>query len=600
MDAIKDFLKHLTQEPGVYRMISQTGQIIYVGKAKNLKRRVSSYFNRQHADEKTRTMVPQIVSIEVTVTPSEAEALILENTLIKKHKPKYNIIFKDDKSYPYIYISSQKAFPQLLTYRGTAKKEGESFGPYPTMASTKETVKLLQSIFPLRDCTDHFFNNRLRPCLQHQIQRCSAPCVGYVEEAEYAENVKMARLFLQGRNEKVLQKVAEKMQKASDEQAYELAARFRDQLQKLQRLQEQQGVYTTQRVDADIIAVARQGIDVCVSVLYVRQGQVLGNKTYFPKVHFEVMDEELAQTFVQQLYLASTQLRPLDELICAFDLAISEDDKKLISNRKLKVVQRPRTERLQWLKMAKLNADEALRSKLAKSRDWASYYEQIQVLLGLPKTPTRMECVDISHTQGESTVASCVVFGASGALKADYRRFNIRGVQASDDYAAIHQVVMRRLNRLKTEDKTLPDLFIIDGGKGQLKKAQEALLELAIEDVTLLAISKGPARKVGMENLWLVGKALPIKLPPDHPAFHALQQIRDEAHRFAITGHRQQRDKKLKVSGLEEVPGVGAKRRRALLNHFGSLDAVRKASETEICKVAGVSEALAKIIKKSL
>lgn len=600
MQDLKKFLKHLTQEPGVYCMLGSSGKIIYVGKAKNLKRRVSSYFNRQHPDEKTNALVAQIVDIETTVTPSEAEALILENTLIKKHKPKYNIIFKDDKSYPYIQISTQKKYPQLLAYRGTVKKEGESFGPYPTMASTKETVKLLRSIFPLRDCTDSFYANRSRPCLQHQIQRCAAPCVGLISAEEYAENVKLARLFLQGRNEQVLQRVAEKMQQASDKMDYELAARFRDQLQRLQKLQEQQSVYTTKRIDADVIAVAREGLDVCISVVFVRQGQVLGNKTYFPKMSFVVSEVELLETFLQQLYIASNQLRPLDELIVEHAVDLSEEAKALISNRKLKLTHKPRSEKSQWLKMAQLNAQEKLRSHLAKEQDWVERYLQLQDLLKLPAVPKRLECVDISHTQGESTVASCVVFGPRGPLKADYRRFNIRGVQASDDYAAIHQVVMRRLRRLQEEEKKLPDLFIIDGGKGQLAKAHEALVELGIDNVVLLAISKGPTRKVGMENLWLVGKKLPIKLPPDNPAFHVLQQIRDESHRFAITGHRKQRDQKRKHSHLEDIPGIGAKRRRALLNHFGSLDAISKASVGEICKVEGVSKAMAELLKKNL
>lgn len=592
----KAFLKDLTTKPGVYVMSDAKGKVIYVGKAKNLKRRVSSYFNRKHDCAKTAALVENIAHIDINIAPSEAEALILENTLIKKHKPKYNIIFRDDKSYPYLQITTQKEFPQLIMYRGQPKKQGLSFGPYPTMASTKETAKLLQAIFNLRDCKDHFFANRKRPCLQYQIQRCRAPCVGLVSKEEYDEDVRLARLFLEGRNEAVLKAISEKMENASENMEFELAAKFRDQLIKLQKLQEQQSVYTTTVKNLDVIALSIDAETACVNVMYVRSGKVIGNKSYFHKLNVVQTADEILTRFIEQLYIIKDRADDLDEIICRVKCDFDESLLKLISTKShFKINSAPRKMKLNWLKMAELNAKEKLQSHLANKTDWQLRFEHLARVFKLANVPSRVECVDISHTGGEETVASVVVFNGEGVCKDHYRRFNIKEVAASDDYAAIYQVVYRRLKRMQ-EENNLPDLFLIDGGKGQLTQAIQACKDLNITSVELVAISKGPTRKIGWEKCWTPHKALPIQLEPDDPAMHVVQHIRDESHRFAITGHKNKRDKKRKTSGIEDIPGVGPKRRKALLNHFGSFDAVKKASVDELCKVQGISEALAKEI----
>lgn len=570
-----DFLKKLVQKPGVYLMFNADNQVIYVGKAKNLKKRVSSYFNREHGENKTQKLVSQIDHIEVTVTPSESEALILENTLIKEYRPRYNILFRDDKTYPYLYLTPAE-FPQLQTYRGMIKKKGLSFGPYPNVSSTREMQKIIQKIFKLRDCTDLVFANRARPCLQYQMGRCSAPCVGLISQQDYQQQIKWAQLFLEGKNQTVLKALGDQMQEASDQLDFEKAAKLRDQIALLNKLQKDQSVYTQLKINADVLGYAREEDRIFISVISIRHGQVLGSHSVNQKIPlgWEFSSEEILEKFIEQIYTLSDPPKKIDELISPMQKNI-------------------RGVKKQWLEMARNNAEAQRQMYRSEHEQTHQRFERLEAVLNLSFKLNRMECVDISHHQGEATVASCVVFTPEGPQKAAYRKFNIEDIQAGDDYAAIYQVVFRRFKKLLEEGMDFPELFLIDGGPQQLKKAQEALLALGIEGVFLLAVSKGPERKVGLEQLWKIGSSEPLHLKPDDPALHLIQHIRDESHRFAIEGHRAKKAKKRSQSKLEELPGIGPKRRRALLSHFGSLDQVLNASVEELCKVEGISRSLA-------
>ncbi|MDO8953701.1 MAG: excinuclease ABC subunit UvrC [Gammaproteobacteria bacterium] len=601
---IKTFLKHLSSSPGVYRMLDKKDEIIYVGKAKNLKKRVSSYFNRQHDDAKTQSLVENIVRIEVTLTLSEKEALILESTLIKQHRPRYNIVFRDDKSYPYIYLSTQQAFPRITTHRGRQSKEGLYFGPYPSMASVKSTLHLLQKIFPIRQCEDAFFKNRSRPCLQYQIKRCSGPCVGLISQADYKQEVEHVKLFFQGKNQSILNSLADKMEQASDRLAFEEAARLRNQLMALQQLQEQQAVSTQSEASVDIIAVSEQQGQFCVQVLYIRMGRMLGNKTYFPQGSWALSKSEVLAAFLEQFYTTGLGAKSVpDDVILSEKLEIDPALVEALTELQGSIPKftfNPRGPRAKWLEMAKLNADQALISYLATKQSNQQRMKRFQEVLKLEQPIHRVECFDISHSQGELAVASCVVFDETGPVKKLYRHFNIEGITPGDDYAAMHQVLTRRYQRAKKESQPLPDIILIDGGKGQLSQAYEVMKQLELSHILILGLAKGITRKTGLEKVWRLDEDLPLSLDADDPALLMIRQIDEEAHRFAITGHRGKLSKKRNTSTLETIPGVGPKRRQALLRHFGGWREVKNATLDELCKVQGISPDLAKHIQLML
>ncbi|MES9858860.1 MAG: excinuclease ABC subunit UvrC [Sedimenticola sp.] len=584
------FLKTLTSLPGVYRMLGSGNEILYVGKARNLKRRVSSYFSRS-LNRRIHNMVSQIREIEVTVTHTEAEALILENTLIKSHKPKYNILLRDDKSYPYIFLSAER-FPRLAYHRGSKKAKGRYFGPYPNAGSMRETLQLMQKLFPVRQCEDSFYRNRSRPCLQHQIKRCTAPCVDLVSEVEYAEDVRDAELFLEGKTNRVIDSLVVRMETASDHLEFEQAARYRDQVATLRRVQERQYV-TGEGGDIDIIAAIAEGGQACLQLFYIRNGRNLGNKVYYPQLTAEQGEGEVVSAFIAQHYIGKAVPREIIVSAMPEDSDLLEEVLSRQSERQVRLKYRVRSDRARWLTMAQQNARLSLDARLAGRAGMQKRIDALQLALRLDEAPSRMECFDISHTGGELTVASCVVFDSQGPLKSDYRRFNIEGITGGDDYAAMEQALTRRYTRIQSGEGALPDILFIDGGKGQLSAVAEVLRELAVSGVTLVGVAKGPDRKPGMEQLFLFGKSTPIILPANSPALHLIQQIRDEAHRFAITAHRQRRDKRRRSSPLEEIPGIGAKRRQCLLKQFGGLQGISRAGVEDLERVDGISQRLA-------
>jgi excinuclease ABC subunit C len=590
----KAFLKTLTPRPGVYHMLNAEGEVIYVGKARNLAKRVGSYFSRSVSAPKTRALVSQIANIDVTVTHTENEALILENNLIKELRPRYNVLLRDDKSYPYIFLSAD-AFPRLVYHRGSKRAKGQYFGPYPSAGAVRETLNLLQKLFRVRQCEDSVYRNRSRPCLQYQIKRCTAPCVNYISEDAYADDVRHATLFLEGKDTQVIDELVKHMEVASKELEFEKAAQFRDQIASLRRVQEKQYV-SASGGDVDIIvSTTRNGMG-CVQVFFIRGGHHLGNKTFFPKHTKDTEGTEVLAAFLPQYYLG----KPVpSEVLVNHKLEEQQWLEAVLAEQaghKVTISHSVRGDRAKWVKMAVTNAEEALTRQLVSKTGLRQRYEALQDALALEDLPQRLECFDISHTQGEATVASCVVFNDEGPLKSDYRRFNIEGITPGDDYAAMNQALNRRYTRLKKGEGKLPDILFIDGGKGQLSEAKKVLDELQVTDVVLVGIAKGPERKVGMETLFLSGSSQPIILPADSPALHLIQQIRDEAHRFAITGHRQRRAKARSQSPLEGIPGVGAKRRRDLLNQFGGWQEVARAGADDLAKVKGISHDLAQKI----
>ncbi len=598
----KSFLKHLTSRPGVYRMFGEDGKVLYVGKAKNLKNRVSSYFRSTALDGKTMALVAKIGQIEVTVTSSETEALLLEQSLIKELHPPYNIDFKDDKSYPYIYLSSEDEFPRLSFHRGAQRRAGRYFGPFPSAYSVRDSLNILQKVFRVRQCEDTFFKNRSRPCLQYQIKRCSGPCCDLVSAEEYDEDVTHASMFLEGKNRVLLDDYADKMEAASKDLKFEKAAQYRDQIAHLQRMQEQQYVMGGQG-DIDIIAAVTNPGAVCVLVMMVRGGRMLGNKTYFPRIRIEENESQLLSSFIPQFYFSGFGGREIPrEVIVNATL----DDKDLIaaaltekSGRKVNIADNVRSRRQRWVRLAETNAEQSLGSHLANRNNLNQRFDSLQLALSLDEMPRRLECFDISHSSGEATVASCVVFDQNGPLKSDYRRFNIEGITPGDDYAALSQALSRRYTRIKKGEGRLPDVLFIDGGKGQVHEAERIMEELQISDVFLVGVAKGPGRKAGLESLVLSGSE-EIVLSPDNPGLHLIQHIRDESHRFAITAHRQRRGKKRKESVLESIDGVGPKRRRSLLRHFGGSQRIESASTEELAKVEGISQKLADHIYATL
>ena len=601
---IDKFLKSLTTRPGVYCMKNKESKIIYVGKAKNLKKRVSSYFNRNTSISiKTDVMIKQIDDIDITVTQTENEALILENNFIKEFKPKYNIIFRDDKSYPYIHLTSKHKFPRFNYYRGSINTKGKYFGPYPTPSSVKKTLNLIQKLFLIRNCEDSVFSNRSRPCLQYQIKRCSAPCVNYISEDDYQSDINSATLFIEGKKEKIITTLSEPMQKASDSLDYEKAAKLRDQIRSIRDIQEKQFV-GTDRDNFDIAACVISNSKSCINLTFIRSGLNLGSRKFFPRNIEEQTESSLIKAFISQFYLSEIKVKKYPtEILISHDF----EGKSLIESvlrekfeKSIKIKAKVRGERLKWLQMAKDNAMFSLRQKLATSESLAKRYESLQKLLGLSEDLEKIECFDISHTQGDATVGSCVVFSHNGPTRDLYRKYNITNIIKSDDYAAMSQVVRRRYTRQIKEDASLPDLIMIDGGKGQMSVAQKELDELQLSHIPVLGIAKGPSRKTGMEKLIFSFNKKVITCDSASPALHLIQQIRDEAHRFAITAHRQKRKKKTNYSVLEDIEGIGNKRRQLLIKHFGGLQGVSKAGINDLTKVNGINKNLAKKIYETI
>ncbi len=587
------FLKNLTTLPGIYKMLDEQGEIIYIGKAKNLKNRVSSYFRNTAATPKQQIMVSKIAAIEVTITHTENEALLLESQQIKRHQPRYNICLRDDKSYPYIFLSHHD-HPQISIHRGAKRKQGRYFGPYPSAGAAYESLKLLQRLFPIRQCEDSVYNNRTRPCLQHQIGRCSAPCVGLIDKTNYAQDIENTVLFLEGKSGLLINLLIAKMEQASAALEFERAATIRDQITRLRSMLEKQFI-DGQGGDMDIIACATQANIACVQLFFIRNGQQLGHKVFFPKMADAHDAAAVLQAFIPQYYLD----KPVPhELVLSHALEEVDLLREVLATQAkhaINIVHKVKGEKFKWLEMACNNADNALLTYLAAKQNLHDRFVSLQQLLGCSTLPQRLECFDISHTQGEQTVAACVVFDSEGAIKSAYRRFNITGITGGDDCAAIYQAVFRRFKRLKQGEHTPPDIVFIDGSRPQVHEAQKALAELMINNVMIVGVAKGEQRKSGREKLIIGTQNQPINITISAGGL-LIQQIRDEAHRFAITGHRQRRAKASKQSVLEAVSGLGAKRRQLLLKQFGGLQGVARASVDALCSIDGISRALAQRI----
>ena len=595
------FLATCSGRPGVYRMFDGEGRLLYVGKAKNLKKRLSSYFRKTGQAPKTAALVARIAQIETTITANETEALLLEQTLIKEWRPPYNILLRDDKSYPYVFLSDGE-FPRLGIHRGAKKAKGRYFGPYPSALAIRESLSLLQKTFLVRQCEDSYYKNRTRPCLQYQIKRCKGPCVGLVSPEEYAEDVRHSVMFLDGRSNALSEELSASMERASMALEFELAAELRDQIAMLRRVQDQQSMEGGTG-DVDVVAVMLTPGGACVHLISVRGGRVLGSKNFFPQVAIEEEGGDVLMAFLAQYYLGNAERDLPSELIVNVqheDFATLIEAIESLRGRSISISLRVRGTRARWQQLAVTNAEQALAARLANRQHLAERFEALATVLEMDEPPQRMECFDISHSSGEATVASCVVFGPEGPLKSDYRRFNIEGVTAGDDYAAMHQALTRRFSKIKDGEGKLPDVLLVDGGKGQLAMAREVLQELAVPDLILLGVAKGTTRKPGLEVLYLNDAEHEFTLPGNSPALHLIQQIRDESHRFAITGHRARRGKTRRTSTLEEVAGIGPKRRRELLNHFGGLQELSRASAEEIAKAPGISKKLAELIYDTL
>ena len=591
------FLKHLSSEPGVYRMYDVRGDVIYVGKAKNLKKRVGSYFRKNVDSIKTQTLVKNIVDMDVTIVSSETEAFLLENNYIKKYRPRYNIVLRDDKSYPFILIT-QHEHPRLSFHRGPKKKKGEYFGPYPSAWSVRQSLRSMQKIFPIRQCEDSYYRARSRPCLQYQMKRCSAPCVeGYVSDDDYNEQVNLAAMFLRGKNTLVISTLVTRMEQASEALNFEAAARYRDQISALRKIQEQQFVAGTQQ-ELDVFGFAfRNGI-ACIFGIFIRDNQVLGSKSFFPKIPKGSTDKEVLESFLLQFYLAGNKLIPQQIVIplkfddmATVEAVLSEEAK-----RKIQFYEGVRDEKRKYLEIANKNADNSLETQQNQQKSIFARFTHLEKILELDSPIKRMECFDISHTSGEQTVGSCVVFDRNGPLKSDYRTFNIEGITPGDDYAAMAQVIKRRYKSYTTDAK-LPDLLLIDGGKGQLSQAESHFKDWPQDKRPLIiGVAKGTTRKPGLETLIYAYSHDTIAVDFDSPGLHLVQHIRDESHRFAITGHRARRQKAKASSPLQDIPGIGPKKRQALLKYTGGLHGLKKASKAELAKVPGISYELADVI----
>jgi len=599
------FLKTVTNQPGVYRMYNAEAVVIYVGKAKDLKKRLSSYFRVKVDSEKTRALVSNIDKVDVTVTHTETEALILEHNYIKQYLPKYNVLLRDDKSYPYIFVSGHK-HPRLSMHRGAKKRKGEYFGPYPDSGAVRETLHLLQKIFPVRQCEDTVYSNRTRPCLMYQIGRCAAPCVSSViSDEEYAELVDLVRLFLQGKDQQVLSSLVEKMEQASQSLRFEQAAKFRDQIQAIRRVQEQQFVSEDSMDDMDVLGFAQENGIACIHILMIRQGKVLGSRSHFPKIPNSTTSQEVFYSFLSQYYLSHNEARTVPTRII-LNSGLVDETKSLeealseIAGRRVQFHVNPTGTRGRYLKLSNTNALTAITTKINHKMTISQRFKELRELLDM-ESITRMECFDISHTMGESTIASCVVFNQEGPVKQEYRRYNISGITGGDDYAAMGQALERRYSK-QLEVEKIPDIVFIDGGKGQLNRAHEIISQYWGDwpkRPHLIGIAKGVTRKPGLETLITV-EGDEFNLPSDAPALHLMQHIRDESHNHAIAGHRAKRGKTRRTSALEGIEGVGPKRRQALLKYMGGLQELKRASVEEIAKVPGISFSLAENIYQAL
>jgi len=589
---IEKILANMTTLPGVYRMYGKDGELLYVGKAKNLKNRVSSYFVKTLDHPKTQALVARIYDIQTLVVRSETEALLLEQNLIKLHRPPYNIMLRDDKSYVYIFVSADKPYPRIASGRGKGKHQvGKFFGPYPSAYNARDTLVILQKLFNVRSCENGFFANRTRPCLQYQIKRCSGPCVGLISPEDYQEDVNNSIRFLQGDTKELNQELIAKMEAAAENLEFEKAVFYRDRMALLRDVQAQQAIYKV-KGEADILAIAYQAGVTCVQIMHVRNGRMLGGKGYFP----DMLSDDLGQMLSD--FIANFYFQVADEIPSELIVNIEMPDRKELEaalsqhfNKKIQIKSKVRETRAEWLELAQMNVQHAIQGKLANHFELNERFHQLEEVVGRPVD--RIECFDISHTMGEDTVASCVVFDSGGARKRDYRQFSINDIQAGDDYAAMRQALTRRYKKAM-----LPDLLLIDGGKGQLHMAMEVMQELGL-DAFMVGVSKGEGRKPGLETLHFTDGSK-IQLPEDHKALHLIQQVRDEAHRFAITRHRAKRDKKRGSSVLEVIPGLGPKRRRDLLTHFGGIQGVLKASEKDLQLVPGLGSVMARMIYKVL
>ena len=642
----------MSQRPGVYRMLDAEGEVLYVGKARNLKKRVSNYFRASGLDTKTMALVSHIAAIDVTVTNSETEALLLEQNLIKKLKPPYNIQLRDDKTYPYIMLTHKDAYPRLAFYRGSRRRDATFFGPYPSASAVRESLSLLQKVFRVRQCEDSYFRNRSRPCLQYQIGRCTAPCVGYISPSYYSMDVQDASLFLQGRSDTLIQSLGQRMEQKANALEYEQAARIRDKISDLRRIQSQQ-VISGDGNDADVLAAVLEGAYTCVHVIVIRGGRIIGSRNFFPKDKLAETAADLLAAFIAQYYLrdggelaaaaipAEVVVFPLIKEQKGLQEALSTAAGKAVSLRG-----NVRGHRARWRDLALSNAQQAIQSHINNRQSMFKRFELLQTALGLDALPQRIECFDISHTMGESTVAACVVFDHNGPLKSDYRRYNIEGIQGGDDYAAMDQALTRRYSKLSSQLQALqdaptagpgegaddqacdqeadsshigsahigsvkdqallaskvPDILLIDGGKGQLAQAIDVLQGCQLPEIMLIGIAKGISRRAGQETLFVATAdgMQELAIPGHSPALHLLQQVRDEAHRFAITGHRQRRAKTRQQSPLEQIPGLGPSRRRELLKYFGGQQEIMRASEADLARTPGISKKLAAVIYEAL
>jgi len=595
----KAFVDSLPGRPGVYRMLDAQGEILYVGKARNLKNRVASYFQPSNVQPKVQALIAKTANMEVTITNSETEALLLEFNLIKKHRPRFNVVLRDDKSFPYLHLESAHEFPRLAFYRGSRREPGRYFGPYPSAGAVRDTLQQLQKLFRIRNCDDTFFANRSRPCLQYQIQRCTAPCVGLINAENYARDVGAAVKVLEGRNDEVSEDLGQRMEAAAARLEFEEAAQIRDQLAKLKVIQAQQIVTAGADHDADVIAIAAANGEFCVALMFVRAGRSLGSTTFFPKAQFAELPEVLA-AFTTQYYLerdapAEIIVEQDFEEMPVLEAALSQR-----ASHKVRISSSVRGIRARWLEMMQNNARQALQMRSLARASIESSLDDVREAFDLEETPARLECFDISHTSGTDTVASCVVFGAEGPLKSEYRRFNIAGIQPGDDYAAMHQALSRRYKRIRDGEIVRPDVLLIDGGKGQLAEAAQVLKELGLEGITLIGVAKGADRRPGQEQLFLLGRDVPTILPPDSRALHLIQRVRDEAHRFAIAGHRRKRAKRHNQSILETIPGLGPVKRRELLKQFGGLQGILRAGIDDFVQIRGLGRELAEVIYEHL
>ncbi|MGL4476006.1 MAG: excinuclease ABC subunit UvrC [Shewanella sp.] len=600
----KRFLSDVPSQPGVYRMYDAKGIVIYVGKAKDLKKRLSSYFRQQVGHVKTQALVSHIANVDVTLTHSETDALILEHDYIKQYMPKYNVLLRDDKSYPYILLSAHR-HPRLTYHRGAKREAGEYFGPYPNGGAVRESLNLLQKLFPIRQCSDVFYQSRSRPCLQYQIGRCSAPCVGKISDEDYQAQVRLATLFLRGKNEQVVANLVAQMESAAQELAFEKAARLRDQIQALRKVSEQQEVSSTQG-DLDIIGVQYEHGVACFHLLFIRDGKILGSRSFFPKVPAQTELDEVLSAFMLQFYLNTDAQRSFpDEVIISHEFEEINALEQAIAqalNKKITIKTRVRAERASYLRLAVTNASNAVQTKLAHRNTIEKRFVALEAALGLTQPLARLECYDISHTMGESTVASCVVFNREGPESSQYRRFNIKGITPGDDYAAMSQALFRRFDK-QTAEAIVPDIVFIDGGIGQLRQAQ-AIIDAKFANLPtkplVMGIAKGESRKPGLETLIWGHNEQSFSLDGDAIALHLIQHIRDESHRFAITGHRNKRQKTRNTSTLENIAGIGPKRRKALLQFLGGLQEVKSASVAQLAKVPGISIEMAQTVYDSL